>query len=141
MFRRAGLAAARALTRAGGEAGAVASASGGAGSALAFRMPAACGASGARLLHAWPGGPTGDRPDHATTTTAALVPMVIEATPRGERAFDIYSRLLRERIVVLSGPIDDVSANLVVAQLLFLESENPEKPVRSGCVCGGGGGG
>ena len=58
-----------------------------------------------------------------------LVPMVIESTPRGERAFDIYSRLLRERIVVVGGPIDDVSAGLVVAQLLFLESEHPEKPV------------
>jgi ATP-dependent Clp protease protease subunit len=56
--------------------------------------------------------------------------MVIEATPRGERAFDIYSRLLRERIVVLSGGIDDATANVVVAQLLFLESEHPDKPVR-----------
>ena len=60
---------------------------------------------------------------------SSLVPMVIEATPRGERAFDIYSRLLRERIVVVSGPIDDGTANLVVAQLLFLESEHPDKPV------------
>ena len=61
---------------------------------------------------------------------ASLVPMVIESTPRGERAFDIYSRLLRERIVMINGPIDDHMSNLVVAQLLFLESENPEKPVR-----------
>lgn len=60
---------------------------------------------------------------------SGLVPMVIESTPRGERAFDIYSRLLRERIVVVGGAIDDVSAGLVVAQLLFLESEHPEKPV------------
>ena len=64
---------------------------------------------------------------------SSLVPMVIEATPRGERAFDIYSRLLRERIVVLSGGIDDSTANLIVAQLLFLESEHPDKPV-SVCV-------
>lgn len=56
--------------------------------------------------------------------------MVIESTSRGERGLDIYSRLLRERIVCLNGPIEDNSANLVVAQLLFLESENPEKPVR-----------
>lgn len=56
--------------------------------------------------------------------------MVIETTPRGERAFDIYSRLLRERIVMINGPIDDHMSNLVVAQLLYLESENPEKPVR-----------
>jgi ATP-dependent Clp protease protease subunit len=59
-----------------------------------------------------------------------LVPMVIETTGRGERGMDIYSRLLRERIVCVNGPIDDHSANLVVAQLLYLESENPEKPVR-----------
>jgi ATP-dependent Clp protease protease subunit len=61
-----------------------------------------------------------------------LVPMVIESTSRGERGLDIYSRLLRERIVCLNGPIEDNSANLVVAQLLFLESENPEKPVCQG---------
>lgn len=61
---------------------------------------------------------------------AALVPMVIETSGRMERAFDIYSRLLRERVIYLSGPIDDNSANLIVAQLLFLESENPDKPVR-----------
>ena len=56
-----------------------------------------------------------------------LVPTVIEQSGRGERAFDIYSRLLKERIVFLVGPVDDQSANLVVAQLLFLESENPDK--------------
>lgn len=55
--------------------------------------------------------------------------MVIEQTSRGERAFDIYSRLLRERIVCINGPIDDHLANVVVAQLLYLESEDPEKPV------------
>ena len=58
-----------------------------------------------------------------------LVPMVIEQTARGERAFDIYSRLLKERIIFLVGPIDDHVANLVVAQLLFLEAENPEKDI------------
>lgn len=59
----------------------------------------------------------------------ALVPMVVEQTPRGERAYDIYSRLLKERVVFLVGPIEDHMANLVVAQLLFLESENPEKDI------------
>ncbi|MBF0192670.1 MAG: ATP-dependent Clp endopeptidase proteolytic subunit ClpP [Magnetococcales bacterium] len=58
-----------------------------------------------------------------------LVPMVVETTNRGERAYDIYSRLLKERVVFLVGPVNDESANLVVAQLLFLESENPEKDI------------
>ena len=58
-----------------------------------------------------------------------LVPMVVEQTPRGERAYDIYSRLLKERIIFLVGQIDDHSANLIVAQLLFLESENPSKDI------------
>jgi ATP-dependent Clp protease, protease subunit len=58
-----------------------------------------------------------------------LVPMVVEQTARGERAFDIYSRLLKERVVFIVGPIDDFMANLVVAQLLFLESENPDKDI------------
>jgi ATP-dependent Clp protease protease subunit len=58
-----------------------------------------------------------------------LIPMVVETTGRGERAFDIYSRLLKERVVFLVGPVDDHSANLIVAQLLFLESENPEKDI------------
>ncbi|UFU11874.1 ATP-dependent Clp endopeptidase proteolytic subunit ClpP [Ideonella dechloratans] len=58
-----------------------------------------------------------------------MVPMVIEQSGRGERAYDIYSRLLRERIVFLVGPVNDQSANLVVAQLLFLESENPDKDI------------
>ena len=60
---------------------------------------------------------------------AALVPMVVEQTARGERAFDIFSRLLKERLIFLTGPIDDHVANLVVAQLLFLESENPDKDI------------
>jgi ATP-dependent Clp protease protease subunit len=58
-----------------------------------------------------------------------LVPMVVEQTSRGERSFDIYSRLLKERIIFLVGPIDDNVANLVVAQMLFLESENPDKDI------------
>jgi len=61
--------------------------------------------------------------------TANLVPMVVEQTARGERAFDIYSRLLKDRVIFLGGPIDDYVANLVVAQLLFLESENPDKDI------------
>ena len=58
-----------------------------------------------------------------------LVPMVIEQSGRGERAFDIYSRLLKERVIFLVGPVNEVSANLIVAQLLFLESENPDKDI------------
>lgn len=58
-----------------------------------------------------------------------LVPMVIEQSGRGERAFDIYSRLLKERVIFLVGPVNDASANLVVAQLLFLEAENPDKDI------------
>ena len=58
-----------------------------------------------------------------------LVPMVVEQTARGERAYDIYSRLLKERVVFIVGPIDDYMANIVVAQMLFLESENPDKDV------------
>jgi len=60
---------------------------------------------------------------------SALIPMVVEQTARGERAFDIYSRLLKERVIFLSGPINDQISNLVVAQLLFLESENPKKDI------------
>jgi ATP-dependent Clp protease protease subunit len=60
---------------------------------------------------------------------AALVPMVIEQTARGERSFDIYSRLLKERVIFLVGQVEDYMANLVVAQLLFLESENPDKDI------------
>lgn len=58
-----------------------------------------------------------------------LIPMVIETSGRGERAYDIYSRLLRERVVFLVGPVNDATANVVVAQLLFLESENPDKDI------------
>jgi len=58
-----------------------------------------------------------------------LIPMVVESTGRGERAYDIYSRLLKERVVFMVGPVDDHMANLIVAQLLFLESENPEKDI------------
>ncbi len=58
-----------------------------------------------------------------------LIPMVIEQSGRGERAYDIYSRLLKERVVFLVGPVDDATANLVVAQMLFLESENPDKDI------------
>ena len=58
-----------------------------------------------------------------------LVPMVVEQTNRGERAYDIYSRLLKERIVFLSGPVDDMVATLITAQLLYLEAENPEKDI------------
>ncbi len=63
------------------------------------------------------------------TSNLGMVPIVIEQSGRGERAYDIYSRLLRERIVFLVGPVNDATANLVVAQLLFLESENPDKDI------------
>jgi ATP-dependent Clp protease protease subunit len=63
------------------------------------------------------------------TQALGMVPIVIEQSGRGERAYDIYSRLLRERIVFLVGPVNDMSANLVVAQMLFLESENPDKDI------------
>ena len=63
------------------------------------------------------------------TVGLGMVPIVIEQSGRGERAYDIYSRLLRERIVFLVGPVNDATANLVVAQLLFLESENPDKDI------------
>ncbi len=63
------------------------------------------------------------------TTNLGLVPIVVEQTARGERSYDIYSRLLKERVIFLVGPIDDNVANLVVAQLLFLESDNPDKDI------------
>ncbi|MFZ8952206.1 MAG: ATP-dependent Clp endopeptidase proteolytic subunit ClpP [Gammaproteobacteria bacterium] len=66
---------------------------------------------------------------HIDEKNLNLVPMVIEQTSRGERAFDIYSRLLKERVIFIVGPIDDYMANVVVAQLLFLESENAEKDI------------
>ncbi len=66
---------------------------------------------------------------HTETQAIGLVPMVIETSGRGERAYDIYSRLLKERVVFLVGPVNDMTANLIVAQLLFLESENPDKDI------------
>lgn len=63
------------------------------------------------------------------TLAGGLVPMVVEQTARGERAYDIFSRLLKERVIFLVGPVEDHMANLVVAQLLFLESENPDKDI------------
>src|ERR1700752_303997 len=65
----------------------------------------------------------------ASITNSNLVPIVVEQTARGERSFDIFSRLLKDRVIFLVGPIDDYVANLVVAQLLFLESENPDKDI------------
>src|SRR5215831_6876952 len=67
--------------------------------------------------------------DPVNTYMNYLVPMVVEQTNRGERAYDIYSRLLKERIVFITGPIEDNMASLVVAQLLFLEADNPKKEV------------
>ena len=65
----------------------------------------------------------------SVATSLNLVPMVIEQTPRGERSYDIYSRLLKERVIFIVGQVEDHMANLVVAQLLFLESENPDKDI------------
>jgi ATP-dependent Clp protease protease subunit len=67
--------------------------------------------------------------DYSNDIQSALVPMVVEQTSRGERSYDIYSRLLKERVIFLVGPVEDHMANLVVAQLLFLESENPDKDI------------
>ena len=67
--------------------------------------------------------------DNMDNIKSALVPMVVEQTSRGERAFDIYSRLLKERIIFVVGPVDDMMSTLVCAQLLFLESENPKKDI------------
>ncbi len=66
---------------------------------------------------------------HDIQAAGGLVPMVVEQSSRGERAYDIYSRLLKERIIFLVGPVEDYMANLVVAQLLFLEAENPDKDI------------
>ena len=63
------------------------------------------------------------------STSLNLVPMVVEQSSRGERAYDIYSRLLKERVIFIVGPIEDHMANLIVAQLLYLESENPDKDI------------
>ena len=67
--------------------------------------------------------------DSPLETSMQLIPMVVEQTSRGERAYDIYSRLLKDRIIFLSGPIDDHVANIIIAQMLFLESEDPEKDI------------
>ena len=66
---------------------------------------------------------------NSETRALNLIPMVVEQTARGERSYDIYSRLLKERVVFLVGPVDDHTANVIVAQLLFLESENPDKDI------------
>src|SRR3569832_182642 len=68
----------------------------------------------------------------------SLIPMVVESTNRGERAFDIYSRLRKERIILLGTPIDDQIANLIVAQLLFLEHDDPERDISLYIFCFGG---
>ena len=68
--------------------------------------------------------------DNVPAQNLGLIPMVIEQTARGERSFDIYSRLLKERVIFVVGPIDDHMANLIVAQLLFLESDNPDKDIQ-----------
>jgi len=70
-----------------------------------------------------------DSPNAGSAEMNALVPMVVEQSSRGERAYDIYSRLLKERVIFVVGPIEDQMANLIVAQLLFLESENPDKDI------------
>src|SRR5579884_2932021 len=67
--------------------------------------------------------------DNFDVRMSMLVPMVVEQTARGERAYDIYSRLLKERIVFVTGPIEDTVASLITAQLLFLEAENPKKEI------------
>jgi len=71
----------------------------------------------------------GTNPKELATQATGLVPVVIEQSARGERAFDIYSRLLKERVIFLVGQVEDYMANLVIAQLLFLESENPDKDI------------
>ncbi len=70
-----------------------------------------------------------DSISHFSPNNLGYVPMVIEQSGRGERAYDIYSRLLKERVIFLVGPIDDITANVVVAQMLFLEAENPDKDI------------
>jgi ATP-dependent Clp protease, protease subunit len=74
----------------------------------------------------------------ASVAATQMVPMVVERTSRGERAFDIYSRLLKERIIMLGGPVDDDSANVIVAQLLYLDSEDPDQEIRLYINSGGG---
>ncbi|MGT2480956.1 ATP-dependent Clp protease proteolytic subunit [Methylobacterium oryzae CBMB20] len=86
---------------------------------------------GAALIRGSPGphSRAGRDEDPIDVYNNALVPMVVEQSSRGERAFDIYSRLLRERIIFLTGPVEDYGASLIVAQLLFLEAENPKKEI------------
>ncbi len=72
---------------------------------------------------------TRDNPQQFAPRATGLVPIVIEQSARGERAFDIYSRLLKERVIFMVGPVEDYSANLIIAQMLFLESENPDKDI------------
>jgi ATP-dependent Clp protease protease subunit len=71
----------------------------------------------------------GSNKDNSLIERSTLIPMVVEQTARGERSYDIYSRLLKERVIFIVGPVEDNMANLIVAQLLFLESENPEKDI------------
>lgn len=72
---------------------------------------------------------TKDHNPSATPISASLVPIVVEQTARGERSYDIYSRLLKDRVIFITGPVEDYMANLIVAQLLFCESENPDKDI------------
>ena len=72
---------------------------------------------------------TNDYNPSATPISANLVPIVVEQTARGERSYDIYSRLLKDRVIFITGPVEDYMANLIVAQLLFCESENPDKDI------------
>ena len=69
----------------------------------------------------------------------SLIPMIVEKTPNGERSYDLYSRLMKDRIIMLNGPVDDNSANILVGQLLFLESQNPDKEILFYINSGGGG--
>ena len=79
-----------------------------------------------------------DKPGGAKLQAPAFVPMVVEISARGERTYDIYSRLLKERVVFLVGPVEDEVANLVVAQLLYLESDNPDKDIQLYIISPGG---
>jgi ATP-dependent Clp protease protease subunit len=81
------------------------------------------------MMHGRENAQASDATSSWNPTGLGLIPMVIEQSGRGERAYDIYSRLLKERVVFLVGPVNDVTANLIVAQLLFLESENPDKDI------------
>ncbi len=83
-------------------------------------------------------GMTSAEASHSGGITSQLVPMVVEQTARGERAYDIYSRMLKERIIFVMGPVDDHMASLITAQLLYLESENPEKDISLYINCPGG---